>query len=264
VYQREIFPNAPLEFVAAEVRFPYSPKLGRHESFDALVDLLGDLFPIPEREEQRGFAVGPQGVRAADPQVNYRLLAKDRMSSVTVGHSRVNVEVTDYREYTAFRELIRRCLTALDTLGVVVGIERVGLRFIDEVRVPDAKAPSDWRGYIADEFLASLVLSEHGSVDGLEGLVRLTTGAATQLVVKYASLDGQGVVGGGPLRRRSSPDSGPFFVIDTDSFWQSPNLMDFEVDAVLELFDVLHDPVGAVFHQMITARLKDEVLRSEP
>lgn len=264
MYQREVFPNAPLEFVAAEVRFPYSPKLGRHESFDALVDLLGDLFPIPEREEQREFAVGPQGVQAAEPQVHYRLLAKDRRSSVTVGHSRVNVEVTDYQEYADFRDLIGRCLAALDTLGVVVGIERAGLRFIDEVRVPDVKVPSDWRGYIADEFLSPLVLSEHGSVDALEGLVRMSTGPATQLVLRYAAAHGQGVVGGGPLKRRSSPSPGPFFVIDTDSFWQGPELMDFDVEAALELFDRLHNPVGAVFHQAITEQLKDEVLRREP
>lgn len=264
MYQREVFPNAPLEFVAAEVRFPYSPKLGRHESFDILVDLLGDVFPIPDREEQREFAVGPQGVQAAEPQVTYRLLAKDRMSSVTVGHSRVNLEVTNYQEYREFRQLIRRALDALDTFGVVVGVERVGLRFIDEVRVPSVQTASDWRGYIADEFLGPLVLSNEGTVENLEGIVEMKTHAETHLVLRYASLHGAGVVGGGPLRRRKPPSSGPFFVIDTDSFWQGPEIMDFDVESVLDVFDDLHEPVGAIFHRTITDRLKDEVLRSNP
>lgn len=262
--EREVFPNAPLEFVAAEVRFPYSPRLGKNESFDALVDRLQDIFPIPDREEEQGFALGPQGVKTADPQVSYRLLARDKRSSLTVNQSRMTVEVTDYRDYVDFRELVRRSLEALESLSVVVGIERLGLRFIDEVRVPSVSQVADWRGYIADEFLAPLVLSQYGTVDALEGAVKITTGDDTHFVLRYASLTGQGVVGGGPLRRRSNPEPGPFFVIDSDSFWQPSEIMDFTPTAVLEILDGLHDPIGSVFHETITETLKSEVLRRNP
>ena len=261
---REVFPNAPLEFVAAEMRFPYAPRIGRNETFDRLVELLADLFPIPERDEQQSMTFAPGSAPKAENSVAYRLLARDKRSSVTVSHSNASLEVTNYVEYEEFRALFERTLSALDELRVVVGVERLGLRFIDEVRVPGVTSPLDWRGYISDELLGPLVMSEFGEISMLEGKLHLNTGRDTRLALRYATLFGSGIVGGGPLRRRHTPDPGHFFAIDADSYLEPSDILDFSIPSLLSQLDKLHEPIGDVFHTSITDRLKNEVLRKQP
>lgn len=261
---REVFPNAPLEFVAAEMRFPYAPRVGRNETFDKLVELLADVFPIPERDERQSMTSAPESAPKAEASVAYRLLARDKRSSVTISPSSASLELTDYVEYVDFRALFERMLQALDHLQIVVGVERLGLRFIDEIRVPDVASPLDWRGYIAEDLLGPLVMADHGEVSRLEGVLQLKTGAQTRLALRYATLSGSGIVGGGPLRRRHTPNPGPFFAIDSDSYLDAEDILEFDIPALLAHLDVLHDPIGDIFHRSITERLKEEVLRRQP
>lgn len=262
---REVFANAPLEFVAAEVRFPYAPQLSKEEAFGRLADAFRKRFPIPEREHRpQGVAISPEGMKPVEAHDVYRFLNRSRTASVTVVPAAVTVETTDYHEYSDFRELLGEVLDAVASFDAVVGVERVGLRYIDELRVPSPIGqPLDWSGYVNADLLRPLVVAEGYHPAAVEGVIRLDCGEARGVLIRYASLDGQGVVGGGPLKRRSRPADGPFFVVDIDSYWSSEGLdvPDFSAGSVLETFDTLHQPVGVLFLRMVTEQFKDEVAR---
>lgn len=256
---REVFTNAPLAFVACEVRYPFTPRLTSDDSFEALSEHLRDVLPVPSQSPLQTLSLSPAGA-AADTEPRFRFTDKARTVSAAVGRSALVIETTHYTEYPKFRDLLAVVLTAVGTVSSPVGVERVGLRYIDEIRVPSAiESVADWRGWIADDVLATLNLAADYAAKEMLTLVRLANGS-NDITVRYASLHGTGVVDDGQLRRRQPSADGPFFVIDTDSYWNDGDvgLIDYDPQALLELVDQLHDPVGVLFHRAITDQLRNE------
>ncbi len=264
---REVFPSAPLEFVAGEVKFPFAPQLSKDEAFESLGVALRQGFPLPERENRpQGIAVSPEGVKQVDAHVVWRFRNRKRTASISITPTSLTLETTDYQEYEQFRVALSQGLQAIAALKAVVGVERVGLRYIDELRIPHpVNSPTDWKGYVSDALLSPLSVVDGFSPVTLEGVVRLATGPQRGLILRYASLQGPGVVGVGPLKRRSQPTGGPFFALDIDSYWsgEGEEVPDFAPEQVLEMFDTLHEPVGVLFLRMITDAFKTEVARKE-
>ncbi len=65
-----------------------------------------------------------------------------------------------------------------------------------------------------------------------------------------------------PELRRPLPPPGPLFKLDIDSYWQSDDeVPEFEKKGILAKTDELHEPVRGVFENLITDRLREEVLR---
>lgn len=263
--RREIFPNAPLEFVACEIRVPTAPKLVRDDTFEALTEELAELLPIPDQEQVQTLTVigGKDG--GVESERRYRFLNRERTASAVVARNAITVETTDYHEFSDFRSLALAVVDAVAATTKVVGIERVGLRYIDEIRVPvQVMDANDWRGWISDEVLEVLSLAEGYHTNGFQTVLRLAGDDSTGVVVRYAAMSGSGIVGDAPLRRRAPAASGPFFVIDTDSYRMStgPDMEDFTHDTVGEVLDLIHKPVGMLFHRAITDRLREELRRA--
>lgn len=256
---REVFSNAPLAFVACEVRYPFTPRLTSDDSFEALSEHLRDVLPVPSQSPLQTLSLSPAGA-AADTEPRFRFTDKTRTVSAAVGRSALVIETTHYAEYPRFRELFAAVLSAVGTIASPVGVERVGLRYIDEIRVPrPIESVADWRGWIADDVLATLNLAGGYAAKGMQTLVRLANGS-NDITVRCAALEGSGVVDDGPLRRRLPSAVGPFFVIDTDSYWNDGDigLIDYDPPKLLELIDQLHEPVGVLFHRAITDQLRNE------
>lgn len=263
--RREVFPNAPLEFVACEIRVPTAPRLVRDETFEALTDALRDVLPIPDTEQIQTLTVigGKDG--GVETERRFRFLNRERTTSAVVARNAITVETTDYREFGDFRALVLTVADAVATTTKIVGIERIGLRYIDEVRVPDQITDaSGWRGWISDEVVGVLTVTDGYDTDALQTVLRLAGKDSTGVVLRYAAMVGEGVVGDGPLRRRAPVSSGPFFVIDTDSYRTSagPAMEDFTHERIAGILDAIHEPVGTLFHRAITDRLRDEFRRS--
>lgn len=262
--RREVFPSAPLEFVACEIRVPTAPRLVRNDTFEALTDALRDDFPIPEEEQIQTFPVigGKDG--GVETERRYRFLNRERTASAVVARNAITVETTDYQEFDDFRTLVLTVTDAVAATTDLVGIERIGLRYIDEIRVPDEISDaSDWRGWISADVVGVLDVTDGYSADALQTVVRIAGEDSTGVVLRYAAMVGEGVVGDGPLRRRAPAVSGPFFVIDTDSYRTStgPAMENFASDRIAAILDVIHEPVGTLFHRAITDRLREEFRR---
>lgn len=263
--RREVFPSAPLEFVACEIRVPTAPKLVRDDTFEALTDELTELLPIPDQEQVQTVTVigGQNG--SVETERRYRFLNRDRTASAVVARNAITVETTAYREFREFRSLVLAVADAVAATTKIVGIERLGLRYINEIRVPaEITDTNDWQGWISDELLRVLGVAEGYQTEGFQTVLRLAGVDSTGVVVRYAALHGDGVVGDGPLRRRAPATTGPFFVIDTDSYRAStgPDMEEFERDTVAAILDVIHEPVGSLFHRAITDHLREEFRRT--
>lgn len=263
--RREVFPSAPLEFVACEIRVPTAPRLVRNDTFEALTDALRDDFPIPEEEQIQTFPVIGGKDSGVETERRFRFLSRERTSSAVVARNAITVETTDYQEFDDFRTLVLTVADAVAATTDIVGIERIGLRYIDEIRVPDEISDaSDWHGWISDDVVGVLGVADGYIADALQTVVRIAGEDSTGVVLRYAAMVGEGVVGDGPLHRRAPTVSGPFFVIDTDSYRTSTGsaMEDFAHDRIATILDVIHEPVGTLFHRAITDRLREEFRRT--
>ena len=79
---------------------------------------------------------------------------RTRTLAVSLRPNAVVVETTDHRNYAALRKVLAVALRARSDVGQVDGIEHIGLRYIDEIRVPDNNG-SDvrWESWLSDQLL---------------------------------------------------------------------------------------------------------------
>lgn len=265
---REVYPNAPLRLVTAEFRFPLSARLTSTDLLSALGDTLGGALPIVEVIEAQGLLVAFGSDLSAPPaQPGYRLLTRERTTAVTVAPTRVAVETTAYEHWESFRdEFVALALRAIgDEMAAIAGLDRVGLRYINEVRLPAAGADvSDWDGFIAPEMLGLARLAAGHPLRTLQHALHVDRGDDAELLMRSGLLQGHLVGDTGSLQLPSPPEEGYYFLIDIDSFWTRSGAYDaWRTEDALEIADRLHEPIDDLFESCIQTRLRDEVLRRQ-
>ncbi len=264
----EVYPNAPLALVAVEVRFPNSADtrplaMNLQRSFR---DLLGEGWVIESQKVQQvTLAVNTAGaVPQAMPMLTIpRFTVRDRTLAVAITEESMTIEATRYRHYPEFREIVARAVAAAAEVLLPDGIARVGMRYIDEVRVPDLanEDPSAWQDWIDASLLAPQLdaMSDAGFVStGWEGAAQYRTGPDQRLVLRYGPRTGYVVNPVGPLKRSTPPGPGPLFALDFDCFWEPPDIPEFHPVVIMDTCDQLRRPIRALFDMLVTDKLLAE------
>lgn len=264
--EAEVWPNAPLALVAVEARFPGvvtgPPRMPAQR---AIRDLLGDGWVLESGQEQTvEVAFGPEGVkgqRVAAEQLT-RITVRDRTRVVTVRAESLTVEATSYRGYPDFRLLLESAFEAVEQVMQPDGLTRLGMRYIDEIRIPNADAPDPWDHWLDGALLAPR--AEGLRTRGWTSAVEYETGEDRRMVLRYGPAENPVVTPAGPLKRTSPPGSGPLFVFDFDSFWQPSGIPPFVAAELLEACDELRSPTRRLFDQLISPKLINEIFKKEP
>ncbi|WP_419917295.1 TIGR04255 family protein [Candidatus Poriferisodalis sp.] len=262
-YSREVYANAPLVFVACEIRFPLVPSLTTDDTLDCLVEDFFDLLPIPATTiVEWGDEDSDDGDHA---QRVLRFSNRDRTSSAVLTRTSLSIETTTYREWPDFRSQVMSAVDVVAGNAKVAGVERLGLRYIDEIRVPEPIVDATmWRKWIAEDVLSHLSVVPDMAPAGFTSATVLHNGSH-HMLVRYAAMNGPGVVADKPLRRSTVPPEGPFFVIDVDSYRDTSgvDMIDFSAESIASVLDDLHEPIGMLFQRSITDRAR-ELFRKEP
>jgi uncharacterized protein (TIGR04255 family) len=262
----EVWPNAPLALVAVEVRFPPETEGSwRVPVLRTIRDQLGKGWVLEGAQQQTvDVAVGPAGMQHANLKVENltHIMSRDRTNSVTVRPESLTVETTRYQGYTAFRDLISASLTAAEQVLQPQGATRLGMRFIDEIRVPVLEGPNPWAPWMDSSLLAPRAAGL--TTRSWTSAVQYDSGEDRHLVLRYGPSDGPVVSPPGPLKRPAPPPAGQIFVLDFDSYWQPDGIPAFSASELLEACDQLRRPVRELFDQLISAKLIAEVFRKGP
>lgn len=275
VPNREVYPHAPLVLVAAEVRHPDAGAL-TDRAQQQLKHLLSQGLPMSRP------LLGAPGMVAsiapgADPQVTPipaqtlpRYMSRDMFTSATFHRDAIVVETTHYQGFEHLFALVRHVLEARIEVAALDGVERVGLRYIDEVRTPGEGGPASWGQWIHASLLGpgALTGQEHLANDAWQGIAAYSgalPGPAPfdqmSMVLRYGVGDGYAVAPSGDLRR-VTPPPGPFFLIDIDSYWSARDgVPALDLDLLASTLEGLHAPVRTLFENAITDQLRNEVLR---
>jgi uncharacterized protein (TIGR04255 family) len=249
--------------VAFELRIPHTLSLADRDAQAQVWERIKERVPITQPEASLQVTLGAPGmVHAQGP---LRMLDRGRTLGVVVGAEALVVESTGYRCYEEFCEFLRYVLAAMPS-GEVAGFGRIGLRYVNEIRVPGITLPADWDGLVASELLADTTLSTAGlAAQSSRGEVEYAGADGLRVQMRHGAATGRLVNAQGPLRTRTQ-DAGPFFFIDLDSYWENPpecELPEFSTDAIIEKTTRLREPIHHLFETAITDQLRER-FRKEP
>jgi len=177
------------------------------------------------------------------------------------------VETTRYGNWPQFRSLIETATTTAEKLLRPTGVIRVGVRYIDEIRVDDSDPR--WEEWLAPTVLppAFEMMGESGwNAASWTGAAQYRIGADRNLLLRYGpqpAIPGFMVNPDGPLRRPEPRPEGPYFLLDFDASWQPGEVPKWDTESLLATCDELRQPVRALFDHITTTRLVDKVFNSE-
>lgn len=265
----EIYPNAPVRLTALEVRHPSAGALSPSQQRE-LKGLLRQELPILRNVQAASlegtFSVG---VAPESPLIRVekfpKYFSRDNTTALSVKDGSFAIETTRYAGWEHFRALVHLVLNARIDVGGVDGIERVGLRYINEIRVPDLIESSwlGWSPWVDNSLLGPAEVGDRVGLSSKEwqGTSIFSRGEGRSLVLRYGAREGYAVDPNGDLKR-PTPTPGPFFLLDIDSFWTaSDGIPEPDVVALIDLTDQLHSPVRKLFESLVNDKLRMEVLR---
>lgn len=252
--RREVYPNAPLAVVAAEIRIAYEPRLRDVVLRDAFAAIVRKRLPVLKEENaptpppQPGEAPSQE---SAAPQI--RAMDLDATVSISLNPNAILFEATKYDKFEEFLELISFGLKALQEVVPEVWATRVGLRYIDELRIPDIGTDiKNWAKWINPELLGSLnPLPEVGGVMA-SGATIFDLGGNSTVIFRWGSYYGDTLVQQTMPLNRPKFEPGTMFILDIDAFTSIDTKTEFDSDQLLAEFGRLHKPSGTIFSWAIT------------
>jgi uncharacterized protein (TIGR04255 family) len=267
------YKQAPIALALVEIRHPEGDYLSRGD-LAGLKQMLNSVTPLQKAEElseiQMTMNPGTPPVSAMRNRTMQRFSSRDRRTSITFGVDSIVVETTDYKGWEAFCALITAAISARQEVAPIDGVERIGLRFIDEIRVPRTREETIWTDWVAPSLLPpdfnstelDLALSQQQSV-----VQYATSRPEETIALRYGAVDGPPTVGSGPnFVRADTPAPGLYFLLDTDAAWTlTPGAPVPEASAagVVEIASTLHTSAKGLFEALITEKLRVEVFGLE-
>jgi uncharacterized protein (TIGR04255 family) len=238
-----LYETNPLKLVLAQLRFP--PLLG----FEATATLapfqraLADEYPMLQEEQQVAFAINAEGIAATPQNKVWRFRTIDGGRSIVLARDFVGLEATNYTMFTEFASDFRRAVAALGALDTPPKVfQRLGLRYLNELRHEEAHKPSDWKPFLNEELL------------GLVGGDLL--GDAVSQAVQEIRLNDDGVmliVRHGYFGPEAT-DNKPFYLIDLDCFSEATG--EVEEDQILDRLREFHERVHNLFELSLTDAMR--------
>ncbi len=260
---REVYPNASVVLAIVEIRHPTAGPLSRAAQLK-VKQVFGDKLPLQRSATMMNVQAGVGTVPGVTAVRAPRYMSRDRTMSVTFRNEALIVETTRYERYEHLRDTVALAIEARQVAEPIDGIERLGLRYVDEIRVPDCGEAPSWGCWVDSTLLGPSAI---GARLGLEaklwqGVTVFDNGPDRVVAVRYGPAEGYAVDPAGEMKR-SAPPPGPFFLLDLDSSWTpSADVPEFEANTILAACDELHRPIGMLFEGLITERLRKEVLRN--
>ncbi|MFV0496221.1 TIGR04255 family protein [Mycobacterium sp.] len=264
----EAQPKAPVALVTMEIRHPSTDALTESSRREVKQALAADL-PIERQAQDVQWgttAAGQPPQPVADRFVRYS--DRNNTTAASLKNQAIVVETTAYTNFDAFLEIAKRVVDARSQVSPIVGIERIGLRFVLEVRVPaGVDGRIEWTNWIDESLLGPQQLNPGGLAlaEWQGAAVYREPQPGRALIVRYGPATGQALDPSYHLRRVAPTHAGQFFLMDIDSFWTPPSgaIPEYNREALISTYQDLYRPAQTIFQDVLTSRLKEELLRTE-
>ena len=240
---RRFYENNSLRLVVCQLRFPVLHRFDEPGALARFQEVLADRYPRSSPEQQLTIASSPAASASATAAMQYwRFQGVDDGWSVAIARDFVSLETTQYERYEGFRERLGEVIDATITLGVTHR-ERLGLRYVDEIRPPEAHVPADFRRFLNDQLLGMVGGPELGD-DVVQALqeIRVREDDGT-LAIRHGYIGPEAA--GGDC----------FYLLDIDYYDEHSHELDR--GQVLDQVDAYHHTMHNVWENAITDDLRE-------
>lgn len=258
---REIYPNASVALVAVEARHTLAPPLTPDQE-GRLKELVASEFPLHQPVQMLTINLGLNQQQPPTTANQPRFTNRSRTVAATFTQQAVVIETTEHEHFERLVDLVALSIAARQEVSPVDGMERLGLRYLDEIRVPPDGDEIDWSQWVEKSLLGPIEVADKvGFPAGQhQGSVGYQFDPNRALTLRYGVRSGHAVQSAALVRKMPPPS--PFFLLDIDSFWIATGVIpEFNRDRIISFCHELHDPVNDLFEALITERLRNEVLR---
>jgi uncharacterized protein (TIGR04255 family) len=223
----------PLKSMLCQMRFPVQGDFSMATA-SRIHNRLTKHFPRLLEEPQAALLLGPNGVQT-QTSTAFRLTTFDQQWSVVLTQDAVTLETTAYIDWPNFKERFEEVLAAVQTVVSLSSRERIGLRYVNEIR--PGGAPVDWSKYVKPELLGWLANAS------------LTEQLFHHLAeARFAATEWQMILRYGIVNRAAGPsgESLPFYLLDIDCSDARPE--PFDSAKTLEDISIFNDAIWRLFH----------------
>lgn len=258
----EVYPRAPVVVATVEIRHNAAAPLSSAER-RRIKDVVGAWAPIQRSSKELTVPIMQGAAAPPDAFEEFpKFFARDSRLAISFKQAAVVIEATRYDGWLEYKSIIDAAVRARASVGAVDAVERMGIRYMNEIRPGDDVTPVDWREWVDGNLLGP---TGYGKKVGLElsqlqGLAVYGPEDGRSLVLRYTPGEGQAFENQELLRPPGA--SGPFMWVDIDSFWVPEGYIpEFDPEALMNKIEDLHGPLRTIFESVITDRSREEVLR---
>lgn len=245
-HARIVFARNPLKVVVAQIRFPPAYTLADPAGLAAAQTALSARYPTAlPRVQQVMISVGPSGPVQPVVQPGPARFGDDVETwVVSLDSDSASLETTRYESWMDFRTRLQELLDVVATHASPTRVERLGVRFVDEIVTDHAAVIPDWQRYIGPSLLGKSDAPWNDSrVKGSIQQISMTIGD-----------DGINL-SHGYVKNPEESEYPSTYVIDTDVFTEQQ--VPFDVDRLLERADRYHLWAWNLFRRSITSAAID-------
>lgn len=248
-YDRVLFANAQLRLAVAQVRFPILLRFADGAFVAPFQQAIEGEYPELQREQSVSFQVSEKGIQPGPGETLLRFISGNRQWAAVLGESALTLEVKGYSAIDDFADRFQRLIVAgQEHLGVRTRA-RLGLRYINEFRHPEARTIADWAQLFRPEFIGfpGTDLLE-GKVEHAVEEIQFTRGDGV-LAIRHGLLAGAAVepAAGAP------PPSGKFYLLDLDYYDARSQTMN--IDGTIQQLRSYNDVMYRFFRWTLGDRL---------
>lgn len=218
--------RSPIALAVVQLRFPTVLSIQSDEKLIATYqDKIRRRYPSFFPGQQFDFVFGPEGI-AQPPTAARTWQFKDTEQNwtITVTSNSVALETRRYTSVSEFADRMAEVTSAAKEAFEVDVQERVGLRYVNEIRHPEIKKPSDWRRFMNPTLLGPL--SDDAISSNLESTMqelRLSISNGS-LIVRHGAAQGTTVA---PELGMAAP-TGEFYLLDLDAYDEQGKQLDVD------------------------------------
>lgn len=129
--------DPPLVRVVCQVRFPLIASITKQDFIGPFQEAIRRQYPTLRSEVSQGFAFSPAGIAQVIKEHIWRFLSKDETWMVSLAPGFLALETSAYHSKQDFLERMQVLLSALAEHFEPPEIDRLGVRFIDQIVPPE-------------------------------------------------------------------------------------------------------------------------------
>jgi uncharacterized protein (TIGR04255 family) len=242
----ETLDHAPLELVVFQAKHEVKPVVSEPGSALRIQGLLKHDYPTLEQAATAEFVfeAGPEGMQTSGGEarpVGWRLRSSDNRWTVVLMPDFVALESTGYTTWTHFNERLSELVAAVQEVVAPALLQRVGLRYIDKIRIQEAARPEEWTDWVDSSLLTLASMSEFRSaVIASQTITQLDLGDA-QIIFRTSCAPDPGSAAGYSM------------VFDTDCF--DSRGRGFNAEEIDTTVNTLHRRSLQIFQGVLTPKM---------